>query len=334
MAISLGGGLLGGLDAQPGVLQLGGPDPSIVLVAALPPILDSPATEAAVDFTLPQTFTWTAQAPNAAPETTWALQRYPSAGGVAQWWSDTLGAWQATELFNGGGAETLTLPAGAFGPNGLDWGWTVATQNGSLAGPYAAANIVVGAATPVLTLTGPSGTLTTGVATVTWADSPTMSQVAWRAVVYSSAQAGASGWTPGVGPSVADSTLTLGTANRWPIPTVLPPDTYTIVVQGTDASGTLTAWAQGTVVVSYTAPATPTVSATWDSATNTATVTVTGAAGQAGDPVLIERSLDGGTTWAAVRPVLGAPSGFTAVLDGSDGLVYVDLDALAGAPSN
>lgn len=60
---------------------------------------------------------------------------------------------------------------------------------------------------------------------------------------------------------------------------------------------------------------------------NTAVVTVTGTALA---PVLIERSLDG-ATWTPVRPLAGAPLGFTGLMGSGGTLSFADPEGFAGA---
>ncbi|HVA75753.1 MAG TPA: hypothetical protein VNF71_14435 [Acidimicrobiales bacterium] len=228
----------------------------------LAPILDAPPPDGVLDFTASQTFTWTPQAPNAAAQTAYAFRRYASPSGGYQWWNAGSSAWSATEVYNTSSTASATFSAGSWS-NGQDWGWSVSTQNGTtLGGPYATNQIVTGAALPVVTFTGPTGTQTTGNWTITWTDSASTIQSAWRAVVYSSAQHGASGWTAGVGPSMADSGVVGGVASSYAVAN-LSPDTYWVCLQVTDLTGVTSAWTADSVVTSYTAPAAPTVSVVW-----------------------------------------------------------------------
>lgn len=61
---------------------------------------------------------------------------------------------------------------------------------------------------------------------------------------------------------------------------------------------------------------------------NTATVTITGTASA---PYLLQRSIDGGTTWAPVRATAGAAVGFTGAIGGGGSATYVDTEPFAAA---
>lgn len=172
--------------------------------------------------------------------------------------------------------------------------------------------------TPVTDVTAPSGTFTTNNRpAVTWAntlDGEGGSQSAYEVKIFSAAQYGAGGFNPDSSPATQASGIQVGGAQTWTPPVGLANATYRAYVRvAQTVNGELfwSAWDFLGFTINTPAPATPTLVLTPDSSNGRIIIDVDDNSGSATtDAFLIQRSLDGGTTWENLR-----------VLDNQDGIV-------------
>lgn len=177
---------------------------------------------------------------------------------------------------------------------------------------------------PTVTVTAPTGTITKNTVTVSWTptfDSDADSSQHYRQVkIFSAAQYGAGGFSPTTSAATADSGTELGTFNSKVFTSpVLPNASYRAYVRvaAKNTPDQWSDWAYSSFTVSAPAPAVPTLTLTPAAATASMGVrVVTGGGTVAPDVFEVQRSLDGGSTFDAVRTSLGGgsvvPTGGTA----------------------
>lgn len=275
-----------------------------VLPASAPsvPILTTPDAGASVDQTLALTFGWDHQSSFAQTG-----RRVRLTTGATIRWVDGAGALQTTEQSVATASTTATLNAAAL-TAGAAYTWAVATQDANGWSAYSAERALNPIAPPTIssvTVSSPAGDL-----------SPT---VTWAATAGSGVLTAHQVWTC----NAADTDPT--TAPLWTsgvLANTVSPDTAPATVAWTNGAS-LKAWVRvwqtggvyrtlssAAFTVSWTPPATPTVTAS--SATSPPTVTVSGLT--AGNTIEIEQRLDG-VTWtplttrvAAGASLAGIPS--------------------------
>lgn len=149
------------------------------------------------------------------------------------------------------------------------------------------------AARPTVTLTAPSGTVTAPSTAVTWGyfQAAGQAQTGWEAQILS----GATLVAAGSGSSSASS---------WNTGNVLADNaTYTARVRVRSSAGLWSTWAEQTFSVDYPEPAASIVGAQWQDGYGNVLITAQ-AVSEAGMPATVshrvERSTDGGNTWALV----------------------------------
>lgn len=163
-------------------------------------------------------------------------------------------------------------------------------------------------AAPVVTVSTPADPTTNATTpVVTWAytDADNNPQVTYQVRVFNAAQYGIGGFDAGTSPATWDSgeiTDTPGTVRTKTIGVAIANATYRAYVRSKDSDGNYSAWAYKQWVQNVTAPSNPLLTASqiagttdlllqWEAAWN----------GPIPDFFRIERSDDGGTTWADVR---------------------------------
>lgn len=168
---------------------------------------------------------------------------------------------------------------------------------------------------PTVAVTGPTGTVTDSTTpTVTWAgtlDSSAGPQTRAEVRIFSAAQYGAGGFDPSTSASAADSSGVFATGDQaWQTPTRLANGNYRAYVrvgQSSTLMPTMSDWAYVDFTVNVLSPAVPTLTVTADSPKGRIRIDVDANAGDATtDQFEVQRSLDGGTTWTAIRTVDGA----------------------------
>lgn len=286
-------------------------------VAPLAPLLLYPATNSAVDVT-DTTWTWLFASPLGIGQGAYAIRfMLPSVGAWMYWSGSSL---QTAEYWISSGTSSSTITAGLA--NGNLYAWQVATKDANgMIGPYSRTSFVTGSPIPVVTVTGPTGTLTVGNQTLTWVNSDVAQVQTWQVIVYTAAQFGAGGFSPGSSPYVWSSGVNAGSVSSATLP-ALPTGTFYAYVQIAGPFGETSDWSYLELVYSYSAPEQPTLSATYDTSNNTVALVVTGhdTGGLVGETTAtVFRSLDGGSTWTAVSTFtnLAVPAD-DQVVDGTD----------------
>ncbi|HTE61632.1 MAG TPA: hypothetical protein VK631_14870, partial [Solirubrobacteraceae bacterium] len=169
---------------------------------------------------------------------------------------------------------------------------------------------------PVVSADLPTGTVTnTNLPTVTWSntlDSDGGPQTQYVVRVFTDAQYTAPGFsfltdTPvaNTGTGTGAGHLVSGPVTSWQLNEVLPDDTYRAYVaigQTVNGAAHFSDWAFTEFIVNVVLPGTPTLVATADNANGRIALAVIDVPGTAStDGFELERSLDAGTTWEAVR---------------------------------
>lgn len=163
---------------------------------------------------------------------------------------------------------------------------------------------------PTVSVSAPTGTVTTtATPDVAWTYSDTDGdgQTAYQIKVFTSAQYGAGGFDPTLSTGAFDSG-TVATGDTTATLTGFLNATgahraYVRVAKTINGSLFYSDWAYSSFTMSLTAPTTPTLTATWDETQGRTQVVVVGAAASGYDYQVfnIERSDDGGVTWAFIR---------------------------------
>lgn len=164
------------------------------------------------------------------------------------------------------------------------------------------------AAKPVVVVDAPTGTVTTtNQPLVSWTntlDAAGGAQTRATVKIFTAAQYGAGGFDPATSTATASETVT-GAATSQTLAAVLPNDTYRAyvqVAQTVNGAEHASDYAFSGFVINVTPPANPTVVATPVAAAGRNEILITSGGGATStDRVELQRSTDGGTTWAAVR---------------------------------
>lgn len=291
------------------------------------PALLGPANASYQDLAATPTFDWQYSA--ATPGNTqvsWALRRKVAGSTAYQWWNLATAAWQSTEVFNSGSAQSYQFPASAW-TDGYTYNWSMATTDQSGIGAYSADFTVTAQQGPTVTVAAPSGLIATGQPAVSWTTAfpNTAQQTSYRVVIYDSTQYSGAGFSPGTTPGLYDtgvvaSSFTTSIALSGSGTYLADNASFRAYVQVTETGGQASAWAYSAFSTSFTQPAAPTLSANVaaDSGTGAPVVelVVTGqdssASGFPGNTVAeVQYSNDGGATWHDVRGGTGLalPSG-------------------------
>lgn len=185
---------------------------------------------------------------------------------------------------------------------------------------------------PTVTVTAPSGTIsTTAKPDVTWTYSDTDGdgQTYYSLKVFTSAQYSDPAFDPVDSTAVFDSGIVASSDSTAAVGDYLingAHRAYVRVAKTINGSPFWSAWAYSAFTVSLTPPSTPTVTTSYSSGSNRVTVTIDGVASGTFDYQVftLERSDDGGTTWATVRNAAEIVPGL-----GFDATVY-DYEAPRG----
>lgn len=171
-------------------------------------------------------------------------------GGSWSWWDPAAGALVAAETDLPFGTGTVPVPSALFPPGG--WEWSAATGEGGEWSDYAAVSTFTMVEPATVTVTGPSTVSEDMSPTITWTgEYPRGGQTGYHARVEG----------PGVG---FDSGQRRGAAGSFTLPAQegwVNGGTYQALVRVQQVGGTWSGWASKDFVISWTAPATPTVQA-------------------------------------------------------------------------
>jgi hypothetical protein len=189
---------------------------------------------------------------------------------------------------------TFTGPYYSSAPNGEAWSqdtvnglrakiteYTESTNIGRFYELYIDVDI---AAQPTVSVSAPTGTITTTSAPdVTWAysDTDNETQAFYEIKVYSAAQYGAGGFDPDTSISTWESGEIASTDSSAVVGDLLLPATYRAyvkVAKSINGEPFWSAWQYSQFTISYTPPTIPTMNVSWSSTEGKATFTLTGAA--------------------------------------------------------
>jgi hypothetical protein len=236
------------------------------MLASYAPTLLTPAGNSTLDLALSQPFTWGYNPSlNCGPQVAYAFRRKVAGATSYEYWSAGAGTWGAI-TWNSSAVGSVTFPVSKW-VDGNVYNWSVATQDSitGLQGAFAQDFIVTAQQSASVVVNTPSGYTIRFDPTITWtATFPgSFVQIGYRAVVYSAAQYGAAGFTPGVGPSAWDSGVIAGTAtSAFPlIPGTYNGSTMRAYVQVTETNNAVSPWAYSTFALEVDAPAAPTLTA-------------------------------------------------------------------------
>lgn len=169
---------------------------------------------------------------------------------------------------------------------------------------------------PVVTVTAPTGTVTTTNVPVTaWSnalDTDGGPQSAFQVKIFNAAQYGAGGFSPDTSTPTANSDLANpgGSQTSWASNIILSNATYRAYVRTAQTVNGVylwSAWAFSGFIINVALPAVPTVALTAQATNGRISVLVTPNSGAATtDRLELQRSVDGGTTWLPVRNIYGS----------------------------
>jgi len=234
------------------------------------PTLVAPANSDYLDVTngLPMTVTYNSTDTYGA--NAYAAEIKEAGASAWSYYDASTGTLQSTIVWNtcsvSPGAEfEFTFPGPALA-NGNTYSWSAAFQESAdnLQGPFASPFTLNAQANPSVTVTGPTGTVTSSALVASWTSTPAQgaSQTAYRVIVYPQAITQESGFAPGASGALWDSGVVNSNAQSVLVP--VPPDngvTYVTYVQITETGGETSAWSYATCTVSLIPPQTPTVTA-------------------------------------------------------------------------
>jgi hypothetical protein len=197
------------------------------------------------------------------PLTSMAL-RISQDGGDYKWWNGS--SLVATETYISASILGATVTAGIL-TDGSSYSWSMSAQDAGGNSPYAADYQFFGAVVPSVTVTAPTGTVSTLGPSASWTNSLSVgaSQIAFHAIYYTDAENSDAFFAPGMPPDdpARDSGTVASPATTWNPGSglVLPAGIYWVYVQVTQTGGAPSAWAFHSFTMAP-GPAIPTLTAT------------------------------------------------------------------------
>lgn len=302
------------------------------------PILGKPENGITADLAAGYTFTYTATDPDSgdAPSA-WAFRRKVAGAASYEYWNAGTAAWQSTIAWNTNPTGSVAFASGKW-TNGNTYNWSVATKDTQgLEGPFAADFSVTASSVATTTVTAPSGSVTTtSRPLVEWTltQPEGAPQQTYQVKVFSAAQYGATGFDPATSAATWETVeiASAGAREHQVGVDLVNGTTYRAYVRLKSAD-LYTAWASSEFAMALTPPPPVTLAVT-DEPTSPfgprvrldvdlafdATFT------QANTTIRVERSDDGGATWATVRNADRLPL----TVDGS--AVALDYEPPRGVP--
>lgn len=240
---------------------------------------------------------------------------FASLAGESGWVDQTLGT---TTIATYSGAARATRPAGgAWTQADIDaLSLSMTTSSGLNWINTAVVELYVDVTyneAPVAAITNPTGTVTTTSAppvTWTYTDPDGDAQERYQVKIFTAAQYGIGGFNPDTSPYTWSSGEVFSNAVT-ATPTPMANGTYRAYVKVADvgSSGRYGNWVFSGFVVNVTPPPTPTIVATADTALSRVKLdTTVGTYAGGTQLVTVQRSVDGGVTWAAVRGATAVPT--------------------------
>lgn len=236
-------------------------------VAPSAPVLRTPSNGSIVDLAAGHLFDWDFTDPNAEDtQTAYYLRRKLSSASTYEYWNESTGLWQSTEIKNAKSQTDFTFVAGKW-TNGNTYNWSVATEDAlGFKGPYATDATVTASTGATVTVTGPVSPVTTTaqpVITWTFSDPEGDLQQFYHVVVFTLGQTQIGGFDPATSPNV-------WTTNEIPSEAVrgvqvgialMNNQTYVAYVR-LKTGGLYSAWTSRAFSLALAPPMTPTVVAT------------------------------------------------------------------------
>lgn len=265
---------------------------------------------------------WTPD-PNAA-QTGYVLS-VAANNGQSLYWNGT--SLQALPYLVTSSSGTASIPSGVL-PDGSTYQWAISTMGSApnLSDP----------SFPWSFTAAPAPTVAVGAATGTATNTPTIPwtftagtagdvQRTYEVRIFTYAQTQAGGFSPSTTTPIVDSGLIQGSTGSWTCTADLVNGTqYVAYVQVGESNLATSAWTAGaTFTVSYSAPAAPTLTASYSSASNAVTLTASGCT--SGNLVYFYYSLNGGTTWSLCRSYASAANPATVGGGGTASIVDYDV---------
>lgn len=240
------------------------------------PTLVSPVNGVYMDMSGAVTFKWQFN-PQVSSNTMKGWQFFRTVNsGTSSWWNAATLSWQTTAVWNSytlaatvsGSANnwTYAFPVGAWA-NGNQYQWSVTTQDNVGYGPPASFFSINAQTAPTVSVNSPSGSVVTATPIVGWTGTfaPGTSQLTYRVIIYTTAQYGATGFSPGVSAGFYDTGVVGGNAtsvNLANIPVYLAVGSYRAYVQVTETGGQASPWAYSAFTEAYVGPNAPTLTVT------------------------------------------------------------------------
>lgn len=229
------------------------------------PTLTTPATSSYAELAGTPTFAWTYNPSDAAGgQTAYAFRRKIAGSSSYSYWNAGTASWQSSIVWNASSAQSLTFPSASW-VDGNTYNWSVATQDDGGQGGFASDFTVVAQAAPLVSVTSPTGVVTTTDPAVVWsATFPSgAGQTSYQVRTFTAAQYMAAGFNPMSSPATDDSGVTVGAAVSYQVGATLVPGTsyrsYANIIETGGESNGFNAYTAYTVTLDL--PPLPTLTA-------------------------------------------------------------------------
>jgi hypothetical protein len=200
----------------------------------------------------------------------YALQMKTATAASFSYWNASTGALQSTIVWNAATVATgasfgVTLPASLFvASKTYQWSMAYQESGANLQGPFASPYTFTVESPAILSVTAPTGSVTTGRPLVQYTARPASgtSITHYRVVIYSAAQHASSSFVPGDTPNIWDSGKVGGNPGLVRVGVTLESGvSYYAYVQVWESYTVASAWAYSTFTATYDTPAAPTLTA-------------------------------------------------------------------------